>query len=478
MTRRHSKAMAVLTAPVLVATLCATAQTTQQEPSRTGMQQRTDLQFVTFKEAKGMEVLNASEEKLGEISDLVVERGSGRIAFAVLDYGGTLGIGEKKVAVPYHAFNVDNADADKTRLRLAMTAEELDTAPRFNPREWDTVEQRTWTEDLKKFWSDTVAWWNDDDPEQYRQSITTGTPETFEGEIVEVRRLDDQRPEHIALVVRAQGDTTPRIVHLGPSWYVMTYEHVPVRGETVTITAVPLTNREGSFVAARVVYGEGLRLKLRDEKGMTGWSTQNLAQPRGAQPTPDTNRDLEDQPETTRPGATTTTAQQDRDRDMDFATTFWAPRYILVSKVVNADVTDSTGQGAGHVDTLYIECTTGQVAFVGIDPDDALADIGEVNRIVPFELVAWAGKDDVRLATTLDRLRTSTETPDDADRLNDPAFRSKIYTEFNTTERRFAMVGANHMRDMNRATPPSDRNRNQPGTQPGYPNQPGGSDRP
>src|SRR5262249_35619316 len=49
----------------------------------------------------GMNVKNAKGEKIGEVDDLVVDKGEGVVAYGVLSFGGFLGIGEKLFAIPY-----------------------------------------------------------------------------------------------------------------------------------------------------------------------------------------------------------------------------------------------------------------------------------------------------------------------------------------------------------------------------------------
>jgi sporulation protein YlmC with PRC-barrel domain len=81
---------------------------------------------------------NPEGERLGDISDIAIDRDSGRIAYAVLSYGGILGFGEKHFAIPWEAVRtrpgerVAVVDADKRT---------LDSAPGFSrdrmPREGD-----------------------------------------------------------------------------------------------------------------------------------------------------------------------------------------------------------------------------------------------------------------------------------------------------------------------------------------------------
>ena len=76
----------------------------------------------------GATVKNKAGDSIGEISDLIVSPGAS-IMTAVVKAGGVLGIGDKKIAVPYKSFSV--APDGKT-LYLDMTAEQLKSMPPYN----------------------------------------------------------------------------------------------------------------------------------------------------------------------------------------------------------------------------------------------------------------------------------------------------------------------------------------------------------
>jgi sporulation protein YlmC with PRC-barrel domain len=58
----------------------------------------------------GSKVVNAQNEDLGKIEDLVIDAGAGRIAYAVLSFGGFLGMGDKYFAIPWNAFRFNLAE--------------------------------------------------------------------------------------------------------------------------------------------------------------------------------------------------------------------------------------------------------------------------------------------------------------------------------------------------------------------------------
>ncbi|HSB03931.1 MAG TPA: PRC-barrel domain-containing protein [Thermodesulfobacteriota bacterium] len=75
----------------------------------------------------GMKVNNEQGENLGKIEDFVADS-QGRIAFAILSYGGVLGMGETLVAVPFESLSYDSPG----RLFVLNTSKEkLASAPKY-----------------------------------------------------------------------------------------------------------------------------------------------------------------------------------------------------------------------------------------------------------------------------------------------------------------------------------------------------------
>ena len=77
---------------------------------------------------EGTAVYGADEQKIGEIERVMIEKVGGKVAFAVLSFGGFLGIGEDYYPVPWSILTYD------TRLggyRTNLTTEQLDRAPKY-----------------------------------------------------------------------------------------------------------------------------------------------------------------------------------------------------------------------------------------------------------------------------------------------------------------------------------------------------------
>ncbi len=97
----------------------------------------------------GTNVLNKNNESIGEIKDLMIDLRSGDTQYAVLSFGGFLGMGDKLFAVPLASFDVDThrekfiLDIDKTR---------LEKAPGFDKDNWPSTADNTFVDSVYSFY--------------------------------------------------------------------------------------------------------------------------------------------------------------------------------------------------------------------------------------------------------------------------------------------------------------------------------------
>ena len=94
-------------------------------------------------------VVNPNGQDLGAIKDLMVDTASGRVEYAVLDFGGFLGIGDKLFAVPLQAFTVDTTNE---RFVLDVPKERLENAPGFDKNDWPETADTTFVENVYDFY--------------------------------------------------------------------------------------------------------------------------------------------------------------------------------------------------------------------------------------------------------------------------------------------------------------------------------------
>ena len=99
---------------------------------------------------QGTNVSNLQGESLGEIQDLMIDPQSGRVTYAVLDFGGFLGIGDKLFAVPLQAFQIDRTNEQFT---LDVTKERLENAPGFDKNNWPSTADNTFTDSVYDYYN-------------------------------------------------------------------------------------------------------------------------------------------------------------------------------------------------------------------------------------------------------------------------------------------------------------------------------------
>ena len=106
----------------------------------------------------GDSVVNAAGEDLGEVKAIMLDVQSGRVAYAVLSFGGFLGMGNKLFAIPWSALTLD---AGEKRFMLNIAKERLDNAPGFDKDHWPSMADASWARQLHEYY-DVRPYWDDD----------------------------------------------------------------------------------------------------------------------------------------------------------------------------------------------------------------------------------------------------------------------------------------------------------------------------
>jgi sporulation protein YlmC with PRC-barrel domain len=103
-------------------------------------------------------VVNPKGEDLGSIEELMVDVNSGRIAYAVLSFGGILGIGNKLFAIPWDALKLDTVNE---RFILDVDKQMLEDAPGFDKDNWPKTtehENDTWMMEVYNYYDSEPYW--------------------------------------------------------------------------------------------------------------------------------------------------------------------------------------------------------------------------------------------------------------------------------------------------------------------------------
>jgi sporulation protein YlmC with PRC-barrel domain len=125
-----------VSASLMMVPLSLAAQTpVQQERERQEQQRveerRDEAKVIRADRLIGQAVRDRQDERIGRIDDLALNVQKGKIAYAVISYGGLFGIGAEHVAKPWDQIQPDPA---RGVVRLDATRQDLETAEKFDPR--------------------------------------------------------------------------------------------------------------------------------------------------------------------------------------------------------------------------------------------------------------------------------------------------------------------------------------------------------
>ena len=104
---------------------------------------------------EGETVVNSSGEDLGKIEAIMLDVARGRIAYAVLSFGGFLGMGSKYFAIPWSAFTLYAA---QKRFILGVSRDRLENAPGFDKDHWPSMVDATWATEVHAYYDVTPYW--------------------------------------------------------------------------------------------------------------------------------------------------------------------------------------------------------------------------------------------------------------------------------------------------------------------------------
>ena len=111
-------------------------------------------QLVSSRRVEGTAVYNRSDERLGSIHSVMIDKASGRVAYAVLSFGGLFGLREQVHPVPWQVLDYD---VDLDGYVVDVSREELEKAPTLRLDDADRPRPKDY-EDVQGYYS-KLPWW-------------------------------------------------------------------------------------------------------------------------------------------------------------------------------------------------------------------------------------------------------------------------------------------------------------------------------
>jgi len=359
--------------------------------------------FRTADTLQGRDIINHAGEDIGDVSDFVIDRGSGRIEYAVVTTGAVLGLGGKTIAIPYGALKW-NQSQDK--FVLNASEEQLKRYPEFTADRWSAMmeakdrqnremkrEARERDREARKQQQDardTDDFWNPTSNDPYAGSFDPASKVRIEGKIVSVDRRRGTGGEETIVTVKANDGSTRR-VSLGPSWFVGGGAFSPARGDEVVIESYAVRGQPDLYTATSARSG-GKEVVYRGADHAPAWTSHDL-----------------------------------KSGERSYGATQW--RYLLADDLKGMKV-DCRGNECGKVDEVIVERGSGEVAFLSIDPNQNFLGMGDTKRLVPWAVATVSMDKLVRIDADKDMILASPETPSDAGMLSTGTKADMVYRAF------------------------------------------------
>lgn len=102
----------------------------------------------------GTNVRDSKDRKIGQIKDLILDGARGEIAYAVVNFGGVMGVGKKFHPVPWQALRPSD---DGNYYILHADRETISQAPGFDKARWPDMADRQWNAEIERYWSRMVG---------------------------------------------------------------------------------------------------------------------------------------------------------------------------------------------------------------------------------------------------------------------------------------------------------------------------------
>lgn len=110
---------------------------------------------VTADTITGSKVTNRNGEDLGKIEDLMLDLDRGRVSYAVLSFGGFMGMGDKLFAIPFQALK---HEGDRGQFVLNVDKDRLKNAPGFDKNNWPSSADQKWGSQIHSYYGYKPYW--------------------------------------------------------------------------------------------------------------------------------------------------------------------------------------------------------------------------------------------------------------------------------------------------------------------------------
>jgi sporulation protein YlmC with PRC-barrel domain len=117
---------------------------------------RETSRLISSEKVTSTAVENARGDSLGQIDDIMIDKVSGRVAYAILQYGSFLGMGGKRFALPWDLLKYDTG---RSAYLVDIPEDRLKDAPNFDEGSEPTWGDRDYNRQVHEYYGSKADWY-------------------------------------------------------------------------------------------------------------------------------------------------------------------------------------------------------------------------------------------------------------------------------------------------------------------------------
>ena len=113
------------------------------------------FRLISSEKVAGSKVENTKGDNLGHIAEIMIDKISGRVGYAVLNYGSFLGMGGRLFALPWELLKYDT---QRDAYIVGVPVERLKNAPSFDANAWPDMDERDFGKSIRDYYGTGADW--------------------------------------------------------------------------------------------------------------------------------------------------------------------------------------------------------------------------------------------------------------------------------------------------------------------------------
>lgn len=112
--------------------------------------------LISSDRVEGTTVYNTAGDKIGHIDNLILDKRSGKVAYAVMSFGGFLGIGEEYHPLPWQSLDYDERQEGYV---VDISEDQLRKAPTLKRTEYDRLRDDAYGRSVYSYYGAAPFWY-------------------------------------------------------------------------------------------------------------------------------------------------------------------------------------------------------------------------------------------------------------------------------------------------------------------------------